>query len=57
MVLAALLAGCTAMLPHGSSDTPSPFSSYAEANAAAERILPLGPLQPAGESAGSLLIP
>lgn len=40
MVLAALLAGCTTMLPRGSSDTPSPFSSYAEANAAADRIVP-----------------
>lgn len=36
----ALLAGCTSMLPRGSSDTPSPFASYAEAQAAAERIVP-----------------
>lgn len=40
IVLAALLAGCTTMLPQGSSDTPSPFSSYAEASAAADRIVP-----------------
>jgi hypothetical protein len=38
----ALLAGCTAMLPRGSSDTLSPFDSYAQAQAAAERI---GPFQ------------
>lgn len=52
MVLAVLLAGCTTMLPHGSSDTPSPFSSYADANAAAERIVPfqtrMGQLAPLG---------
>lgn len=36
----ALLAGCTAMLPRGSSNTPSRFGSYAEAQAAAERIVP-----------------
>ena len=35
-----LLAGCTAMLPRGSSDTPAPFATYAEAQAAAERIVP-----------------
>jgi hypothetical protein len=34
------LAGCTAMLPRGSSDTPSPFQTYAEAQAAVERIVP-----------------
>lgn len=36
----ALLAGCSSMLPRGSSDTPSPFGSYAEAQSAAERIVP-----------------
>lgn len=35
-----LLAGCSSMLPRGSSDTPSPFGSYADAQAAAERIVP-----------------
>jgi hypothetical protein len=35
-----LLAGCTGMLPRGSSDTPSPFANYAEAQAAAEKIRP-----------------
>ncbi|MCC2634604.1 MAG: hypothetical protein K0S48_2490 [Ramlibacter sp.] len=52
MVLAAVLAGCTTMLPRGSSDTPSPFSSYAEASAAADRIVPfqtqVGQLAPLG---------
>lgn len=36
----ALLAGCTSMLPRGSTDTPSPFNSYAEAQSAAQRIVP-----------------
>jgi hypothetical protein len=35
-----LAAGCTSMLPRGSSDTPAPFDSYADAQAAAERIVP-----------------
>lgn len=34
------LAGCASMLPHGSSDTPSPFATFAEAEAAAHRIVP-----------------
>lgn len=36
----ALLAGCSSMLPRGSTDTPSPFASYAEAQSAAQRIVP-----------------
>lgn len=35
-----LVTGCMGMLPRGSSDTPSPFASYAEAQAAAEKIRP-----------------
>lgn len=34
------LAGCSAMLPRGALDTPSHFDSYAQAQAAAERIIP-----------------
>jgi hypothetical protein len=37
---AVLLTACTAMLPRGSSDAPSPFSTFAEAQAAAENIVP-----------------
>jgi hypothetical protein len=37
---ALLLAGCAEMLPRGSSDTPTPFATYADAQAAAERIQP-----------------
>jgi hypothetical protein len=40
LVAAILLAGCTSMLPRGSSDTPSPFASYSDAQAAAEQIVP-----------------
>lgn len=41
-ILAATLGitGCTSMLPHGSIDAPSLFDSYADAQAAAERIVP-----------------
>lgn len=35
-----LLAGCSSLLPRGAASTPSPFESYAQAQAAAERILP-----------------
>lgn len=35
-----LLAGCTAMLPRGSSDTQPPFATYGDAQAAAEKIRP-----------------
>jgi hypothetical protein len=40
--LAALvfLGGCTSLLPRGSSVTPSPFQTYAEAQAAVERLEP-----------------
>lgn len=38
--VAIALGGCTSMLPRGSSDTPSPFESFAEAQTAAERIVP-----------------
>lgn len=37
---AAALAGCTSLLPRGSSDTPSPFASFEQAREAAERIVP-----------------
>lgn len=40
LVAVVLLGGCTSMLPRGSSDTPSPFASYSDAQAAAERIVP-----------------
>lgn len=40
LLLIALLAGCSSMLPRGSAGTPSPFASYAQAEAAALRILP-----------------
>jgi hypothetical protein len=38
--LAAALAGCSSLLPKGSSDAPTPFASYAEAEAAVARIVP-----------------
>lgn len=34
------MASCTTMLPRGASDTPSPFETYGEAQAAAGRIEP-----------------
>lgn len=37
---AIFLSACTAMLPRGSSDAPSPFPTFADAQAAAERIVP-----------------
>lgn len=41
LLLAALaLGGCTSLLPRVSSATPSPFDSYAQAQAAAERVVP-----------------
>lgn len=40
LLLALLLAGCAGMLPRGSTDTPSPFASYDDAQRAAERIRP-----------------
>lgn len=44
-----LLGACTAMLPRGSSDAPSPFSTFAEAQSAAEKIQPFK--TPSGELA------
>lgn len=40
LALAGAAGGCTSLLPRGSSDTPSPFESYAQAQAAAEKIVP-----------------
>lgn len=34
------LAGCSSLLPKGSSDTPSPFATFSEAQAASNRIQP-----------------
>jgi len=36
-----MLSGCSSMLPRGSQQSPSPFSSYGEAQAALEKIVPL----------------
>lgn len=36
----AVLAGCGSLLPHGSTDTPSPFQTYGQAQAAVERMEP-----------------
>ena len=35
-----LLAGCSSLLPRGNAEAPSRFDSYADARAAAERIVP-----------------
>ncbi|MDE2605134.1 MAG: hypothetical protein KGL68_04340 [Burkholderiales bacterium] len=35
-----LLAACSTLLPHGTTDAPRPFGTYDEAAAAAERIVP-----------------
>jgi hypothetical protein len=40
LAAAALAAGCTSLLPHGSSTSPTPFASFAVAEAAAARIVP-----------------
>jgi hypothetical protein len=37
--LCGLLAGCTSLLPSGSSGTPSPFPNFEQARAAAEKIV------------------
>jgi hypothetical protein len=34
------LASCASLLPHGSTDTPSPFATYAQAQAAIESVVP-----------------
>jgi hypothetical protein len=38
--LCLLAAGCSSMLPRGSTSTPSPFSTFDEAEDAAEKIVP-----------------
>lgn len=40
LAAALLAAGCTSLLPRGSSTSPTPFASYAQAEAAAARIVP-----------------
>lgn len=40
LLAVALLAGCSSLLPRGSSDLRSSFGSHAEAQLAAERIVP-----------------
>lgn len=40
LAAAALFGGCTSMLPRASTDAPSAFTTYEEAQAAAERIVP-----------------
>lgn len=40
LAAALLLGACTAMLPRGATDTPSPFESFTAAQAAAEKIVP-----------------
>lgn len=40
LIAGTLLAGCTTLLPRDRAETPSPFRSYAEAQAAAEKIVP-----------------
>lgn len=37
---AAATTGCASLLPHGSADTPSPFATFAQAEIAAQRIMP-----------------
>jgi hypothetical protein len=52
--LAAALAitGCATLLPRGTSDTPSTFDSFAQAQAAATRIVPFGTRVPALKALG-----
>jgi hypothetical protein len=40
LLVAVACAGCGSLLPRSSSDTPSPFATFADAQAAAERIVP-----------------
>ncbi|TWO72717.1 hypothetical protein FN976_04085 [Caenimonas sedimenti] len=63
LVAACLLAGCSTLLPHGSTDVVDDnlvlfrnYSGQAHTVRVEKQTHPLGPLQPAGESAGSLLI-
>lgn len=39
-LLCAACTACSSMLPRGSTDTPSPFETFAQAQAAAEQIVP-----------------
>lgn len=39
LALCVAATACSSLLPRGSSDTPSPFEGYAQAQAAAERIV------------------
>jgi hypothetical protein len=41
ILLAFALGGCGSMLPRGSSDTPTGFATFAQAQAAAEQVVPL----------------
>lgn len=40
LAASAALAGCASLLPRGSSDTPSPFANYAQAEAAIGQVAP-----------------
>jgi len=40
LCITTLLAGCSSLLPNGTADAPTPFSSYAQAEAAVARITP-----------------
>jgi len=40
LVTCLMVSGCGSMLPRSSADTPSPFETYAQAQAAADRIVP-----------------
>lgn len=40
MLVTLVLAGCTTLLPRGSSGVPGPFATYDQAQAAAARIVP-----------------
>ena len=40
VLAAALLGGCSSLLPKGTNDTPTPFQTYAEAEAAVNQIVP-----------------
>ena len=41
MLFLSALSGCSSLLPRGSSDTPSPFASFEQAQAAVEKIVAL----------------
>jgi hypothetical protein len=44
--LAALLTGCSTLLPHGVTDAPRPFDNYEQAEAAAQKIVPFQTREP-----------